>query len=208
MIAQGSSVVRRGAALGVAVLAVAGCGPYPPGPLPSPTTTRTIGPTTQVLPYAGAPAVRDPLPVTVVSGDPCTTALTPEQVRHVLGAEVTGKRDRNESAGPACLWENPATARTILVAYATRHRQGLSAVYPSRPPEEGRVWRALEVEGFPAVADTRDPPWYCTVTVGLADDMAVEVSLVGRADDGGDVCVVTVRTAELVVGTLRKQAGR
>ncbi|OLZ51758.1 hypothetical protein BS329_15905 [Amycolatopsis coloradensis] len=187
-----------------------GCGPYPQPPVPSPTTTRTIGATTRVPPYAGAPAVRDPLPVTVVSGEPCTTALTPGQVRQVLGAEVMGKIDREESPGRTCLWENRSTGTIIRVAFATRHRQGLSAVYPARSPDEGWVWRELRVAGFPAVATTPEPdqPWYCTVVVGLADDVAVEVSMVTRTASSGDQCTLTGQTAELVVATLRKRAGR
>ncbi|UUV32251.1 DUF3558 domain-containing protein [Amycolatopsis roodepoortensis] len=187
---------------------VAGCGPAPVSPPPSPTTTRTIGLTTRVPPYAGAPAVRDPLPGTVLSGHPCATALTPVQVKQILGIEASGSPDRNEPAGPTCLWENPATARTVRVVYATTHRQGLSAVYPSRSPEEGWVWREGTVGGFPSVVTTRDPQWYCTVTVGLADDAAVGVSLLGRVGDTRDVCAATGQAAELVVATLRKQVGR
>ncbi|WP_410585833.1 DUF3558 family protein [Amycolatopsis sp. lyj-108] len=188
---------------------VAGCGPAPVSSLPpSPTTTRTIGLTTQVPPYAGAPAVRDPLPLTVLSGHPCTTALTPAQVKQVLGIEATGKPDRTEPAGPTCLWENPVTARTVRVVFATTHRQGLSAVYPSPSPVEGWVWRELTVGRHPAVATTRDPQWYCTVTVGLADDAAVRVSLVGRVGDTHDLCTATGPVAELVVATLKKGAGR
>lgn len=199
-------VIRPGVVLLMAVV-VAGCGPVPVSP-PLPPTTRTIGATTRVPPYAGAPGVRDPLPSTVVSGDPCTTALTPAQVKQVLGVEATGTLDRGESRGPACLWDTPVIGRVIRVAYATTYRQGLSAVYPSQSPDEGWVWRELNVAGFPAVATTSDPPTYCTVVVGLADDVAVEISLAGRPGDGGDVCSVTGQAAELVVATLRKRAGR
>ncbi|WP_409496843.1 DUF3558 domain-containing protein [Amycolatopsis sp. cmx-11-12] len=188
---------------------VAGCGPAPVSPpLPSPTAPRTLGLTTRVPPYAGAPAVRDPLPSTVLAGHPCALALTPTQVEQVLGGKAVGKPDRNESAGPACLWEIPATARTVMVVFATSHRQGLSEVYPSHSPDEGWVWRELTVGGFPAVAMTGDSPWYCTVTVGLADDAAVRVSLVGRVGDTHDVCTATGQAAELVVATLKKGAGR
>ncbi|RSN60610.1 hypothetical protein DMH01_15025 [Amycolatopsis sp. WAC 04182] len=187
---------------------VAGCSPAPVSPPPSPTTTRTIGLATRVPPYAGAPAVRDPLPFTVLSGHPCATALTPAQVKQILGIEATGKPDRNEPAGPTCLWENPVTARMVRVGYATTHRQGLSAIYPAPGPDEGRVWRELMVGGYPAVATAEDPEWYCTVMVGLADDAAVGVALIGRVGDTRDVCAATGQSADLVVTTLRKQVGR
>lgn len=187
----------------------AGCGPtLVSPPAQSPTTTRTIGLATRVPPYAGAPAVRDPLPATVLSGHPCAAALTPAQVTQVLGIEAFGKPDRTEPAGPTCRWENPVTARTVRVQYATTHRQGLSAVYPSPGPEEGWVWREGTVGGFPSVVTTRDPQWYCTVMVGLADDAAVGVSLIGRVGDARDVCAATGQAAELVVTSLRKQVGR
>ncbi|WP_244199864.1 DUF3558 domain-containing protein [Amycolatopsis thailandensis] len=190
-------------------LILTACTPGPADtPLPGPTATRTIGLTTTKPPYAGAPAVRDPLPATVVAGDPCTTALTPEQVKQVLDTGVTGKRDPGEWPGPTCLWENPVTARTIRVAYATKRRDGLSAVYPSTSPDEGGVWRELIVAGFPAVATTRDPQWHCTVTLGLADDVSAEVSLIGRTDNRGDWCKDAEKTAELVVRTLKDRAGR
>lgn len=145
---------------------------------------------------------------TVLSGHPCAAALTPAQVTQVLGIEAFGKPDRTEPAGPTCRWENPVTARTVRVQYATTHRQGLSAVYPSPGPEEGWVWREGTVGGFPSVVTTRDPQWYCTVMVGLADDAAVGVSLIGRVGDARDVCAATGQAAELVVTSLRKQVGR
>ncbi len=202
-----SRTVARPCVLLLIATAVVGCGPAPvSAPRPSPTTT--IGFTTPVPPYAGAPAVPDPLPSTVLAGDPCTTALTRDQVKQFLGIAATGRLDRGESRGPVCLWANPVTARTIGVAYATTPRQGLSAVYPSPGLGEGWVWRELTVAGFPAVATTLAPRWYCTVTVGLADDTAVGVSLVGRVGDYRDVCAATGQTAGLVVATVRQGAGR
>ncbi|MGY6658666.1 DUF3558 family protein [Amycolatopsis sp. TRM77291] len=209
------TVLRLRTAAGASVMlliatVVVGCSPAPVSP-PSPTTTRTIGLTTRVPPYAGAPPVRDPLPVTAVSGSPCTTALTPGQVRQVLGVEVAGKIDRAESPGPTCLWENPVTGMIIRVAYATKRRQGLSAVYPSRPAGEGWMWREQRIAGFPAVATTSEQRSFCTVIVGLADDVAVEVSMAARDGDeveGRDMCTLTGQTAELVVATARTRAGR
>ncbi|OXM50307.1 hypothetical protein CFP71_28155 [Amycolatopsis thailandensis] len=170
--------------------------------------TRTIGATTQAPPYAGAPVVRAPLPVTVVAGDPCTTALTPGQVRQMLGVEVRGRLGPEETPGPTCWWGNPVTARMIRVAFGTKDRWGVSAAYPSPAPGRGWVWRELEVGGFPAVAATRDPAWQCTVIVGLADDVAVEVSRVGWPEDSQDVCLAAERAAGLVVATLVKRARR
>src|SRR4051794_1560101 len=56
------------------------------------------------LPFSGAPKVPNPLPASVLGGDPCTDALTPEQVKTAIGIEKQGERDDLPALGAGCRW--------------------------------------------------------------------------------------------------------
>jgi len=90
---------------------------------------------------------------------------------------------------------------------------GLSGVYQNIKPQSG-VWKPLtDIQGFPAVAHAGNPGQvpqdYCIVTVGLADDLAVDLSLtLGKTKIGSvDPCDVASQAADAAVSTLKAKAG-
>ncbi|MGW4521068.1 DUF3558 domain-containing protein [Amycolatopsis sp. NPDC004378] len=164
--------------------------------------------TGQALPYGGAPKVADPLPAAVLSGDPCSDALTPEQVQQALGNSNPGKPD-SIATGASCSWYNPSTSAKVAVTYVTKTHAGLSAVYANVKPATP-AWKELSpIDGFPAVAHhftTGD----CTISVGIADDLSVDVTgflSSAKEDAGADPCESTARAAGTVVENLKKKAG-
>ncbi|OXM42540.1 DUF3558 domain-containing protein [Amycolatopsis alba DSM 44262] len=176
---------------------------------PSSAPASSNSPNTS-LPYAGAPKVTNPLPASVLSGDPCSTALTPGQVKQAIGVEVPGKPNNLvETVGNGCTWANSATLGQILVTYVTKTHDGLSGVYKNSQPKNP-IWRPLaDIQGFPAVAYSNNKDQDCTVTIGIADDLSVDVG--GFLGDGkrgkADSCEVTAQMAGLVVSTLKQRAG-
>jgi hypothetical protein len=161
------------------------------------------------LPYAGAPKVANPLPASVLAGNPCDTALTPEQVKQAIGIQVAGRPGTTGGIGPTCSWFNENTLGKIFVGYVTEDHNGLSGVYENTKPKNP-VWRPLpDIQGFPAVAYSNNTDQNCMVTIGLADDMSVDVSgFVGDSKRGKiDSCDLAAQMAGLVVTTLKKRAG-
>ncbi|MFC3455277.1 DUF3558 domain-containing protein [Amycolatopsis speibonae] len=166
------------------------------------------------LPYAGAPKVTAPLPATVLSGKPCSDALTADQVKTLLGSPVDTEPGETPNFGPDCGWTNPERGSQVGVAYATIPRFGLSGVYQNTKPKAA-VWKPLaDIQGFPAVGHAgqtgQTPPAdFCAVTVGIADDLAVDVSVsLGRAKIGAiEPCDAAVQAANAVVTTLKAKAG-
>ncbi|WP_161630706.1 DUF3558 domain-containing protein [Amycolatopsis decaplanina] len=165
------------------------------------------------LPYAGAPKVTNPLPASVLAGDPCKEALTAAQTGFLLGAPLDVFNDTTPGVGRACSWSNPESGSRILITYDTTTGQGLSKVYQNTRPKSG-VWKPLaSVEGFPGVGHAgnpgQEPPAdFCQVSVGLADDLAFDVSaVVGQAKRGVvDPCDAAGKAAEAVVTTLKAKA--
>ncbi|WP_370950264.1 DUF3558 domain-containing protein [Amycolatopsis sp. cg5] len=164
------------------------------------------------LPHSGAPKVVNPLPASVVSGDPCTDTLNPEQLKRAIGATVQGKPD-TLATGPTCDWGNLETGGHVGVGYTTRTRQGLSGLYQNTKPQ-AIIWRELPlIQGFPAVAHVTPqgglPDVFCAVDIGIADDLSVDVGIfLGGSKKGKvDPCGVAAQVADLVMTTLRQRAG-
>lgn len=207
------------AALVVSSLAVlAACDNGTSGtPLPVTPTTQgdtptqdsaTPGTTGQPLPYAGAPKVSNPLPASVLDGDPCTEALTPDQVRQALGKSIAGERNDSQSLGPYCAWANLDTGARIAVGYTTKVHTGLSGVYANTKPKTN-TWKELApIGGYPAVAYDISGD-RCVITVGLADDVSIDVSGSVRDSKIGttDPCEPTAKAAGTVVENMKKKAG-
>ncbi|WP_370964868.1 DUF3558 domain-containing protein [Amycolatopsis sp. cg9] len=179
----------------------------------TPTATATQSPSPPGLPFAGAPTVTDPLPRSVLSGDPCTDALTPTQVVAALGAQITGKREDLAQVGPACGWFNPDTGGAVGVSYTLNIHTGLSAEYANTQPKSA-LWKELPpIQGFPAIAHagtkaTGIPIGFCQASIGLADDLSIDVSLTLGASkrDTADACGLVSQIADMAVTTLRERA--
>ncbi|KMS68257.1 hypothetical protein ACZ91_66915, partial [Streptomyces regensis] len=162
------------------------------------------------LPHSGAPAVHNPLPESVVSGDPCQ-ALTPEQVKTALGDGVSqGQRSDVEELGARCRWSHSSNQSAITVGFQTETGQGLSAVYANTQPRMPVFNEIDPIEGYPAVefkeSDT-DP--MCTTMVGIADEYAISVSGTLGADaeqEGKDSCKPGQQVASWVVANLKAQS--
>lgn len=197
---------------GAAAIAIvaAGCTGAPTTTPAIPATPSISGPT---LPHSGAPKVEHPLPASVLSGDPCQQALTPDQVKKVFGSVVPSKRDDLPSLGPACNWTNSDTGAVLGISYTTQVHDGLSAVYANTKPRAS-LWKELPpIQGFPAIADVaigaEAEKDFCEVSIGIRDDLTADVSLnlgntkVGKAAP----CDVAAQIADMLVTNLRQKAG-
>jgi hypothetical protein len=166
------------------------------------------------LPFAGAPKVRDPLPSSVLAGDPCADALTPDQVVAAVGVQVTGQREDLAQVGPACAWSNHDTGGAVGVSYALTTHVGLSDVYANTQPKSA-LWKELPaVQGFPVVAHagikgSAIPADFCQASVGLSDSISIDVSLtLGESKrDTADACGLVSQIVDMTVTTLRAKAG-
>jgi len=165
------------------------------------------------LPYAGAPKVITPLPASVLSGDPCKDALTSEQITQAVGPDPELRPGTTPTVGPKCSWSNTQTNGQVFVGFGTLLHTGLSGIYQNTQPKSG-VWKELpDIQGFPAVAYAGSkgttPKDYCVVTVGVADDLTVDIGVtLGRTKVGAaDPCEVAPGIADQVVTTLRAKAG-
>jgi hypothetical protein len=165
------------------------------------------------LPYAGAPSVVNPLPAFALSGDPCADALTPAKAEEFLGAPLKTERNDSPELGAGCSWANQDRGSQIGVTYDTKTGSGLSGVYQNTQPQSG-VWKPLsDVQGFPAVAHAgtkgTTPRDYCQVSIGLANDLSVDVTLnLGAAKVGTvEPCNGAADVANAVAASLKSKAG-
>lgn len=195
-----------------ALLTLTGCAGESSGPLPGLSSAPGVPAgtvTAPKLPHSGAPPVRNPLPRTVLDGDPCVDALTPAQVRVGLGVAVTGERGDLASVGPACSWTNPKSLAQVSVGYTTETKQGLSGVYQNTKPK-AKVWKELTIQGFPAAASVTSAAEddFCGISVGLADDFSIDVAVFISASKIGTLnpCDAATTAAEMAVTTLKEKA--
>jgi hypothetical protein len=206
-----STLLRYSAICAAAALSLASCtSDSPPSANRAPT-----GDTSSSLPYAGAPRIANPLPPSVLSGDPCADALTHEQVVAAVGVDVPGTRGDLAQIGPGCTWFNRDTGGAVGVSYTINTHVGLSGVYANTQPQSA-VWKELPpVQGFPAVAFAGNsggaiPGDFCQASVGLADSFSVDVSLTlgSTKRHSGDACALISEVAEMTVATLKAKVGR
>jgi hypothetical protein len=143
----------------------------------------------------------------VLNGDPCE-ALTPEQISQALGQPEQGKPD-SDATGPVCSWANVNSSAQISVTYVTKTHAGLSAVYANVKPKTA-AWKELSpIDEFPAVAHNFTN-LDCTISVGIADDLSVDVGAFissAKKEAKADPCESTAKAARVVIENLKKKAG-
>ena len=176
----------------------------------SPSSAAASSEASSELPHSGAPAVDNPLPESVVSGDPCQ-ALTPEQVKTALGDGASqGERQDLDGLGPRCRWTHLSNQSSFAVTFQTEPGEGLSATYANAKPQMPVFNEVGPIEGFPAIeykkSDT-DP--MCTTMVGLADEYAISVTGtigVDAEQEGKDSCKPGQQVASWVVANLKARS--
>lgn len=172
----------------LAVVVLAGCTTRSEGsPSPAPTSENQTSdespageePDDQELPYAGAPAVDNPLDTARYQQDPCQslTAAQAEALNLVYPGEA-----QDGALGKACRFGGRTDARArVYIAFHDRYPFGLSAVYQANEDGKLDVFEPLPpIEGYPAVvrAGTDDRPnGGCTIDVGASDEITFEVAV-------------------------------
>lgn len=184
-------------------------------PRPTPTNDTTSEspsgsdePDGDELPFAGAPAVDDPLDTTRYQQDPClglTTAQTEE-----LNVNSPGE-PRDAALGNACTWGGKEDRRALVeLAFLDEYPFGLSAAYQAN--EEGKYDFFEElppIEGYPAVAlagtDDRQNGG-CGVDVGVSDEIAFNLVIrLSTANVGElDPCETAAMVAEMALRTMKE----
>ncbi|WP_326838148.1 DUF3558 domain-containing protein [Amycolatopsis rhabdoformis] len=190
--------------MGLGLVGVSACSSPPP---PEPVVTS---PTAAALPHSGAPKVPHPLPASVLAGDPCREALTPDQLKQILGTVPQSKPKDTPGLGLSCDWQADASVNVI---YETEQHEGLSAVYELTKPQ-AKVWNVRQpIQGFPAVGHSTfasgTSAGFCQVSIGISDELLFDtsVSLSSRKVGVSDPCDVAARIADMVVTNLRQKAG-
>nr|WP_098515179.1 DUF3558 domain-containing protein [Amycolatopsis sulphurea] len=195
----------------MAVLAVGCSGQKAPSSPGGTTSTAPSSSPGESLPHSGAPRVSNPLPASVIGGDPCQS-MTADQLKDALGQIQRTKPGTNSGVGPGCTWSNLDTDANLDVSFDSGNNSGLSGWYENTKPQ-AVVWKELTVQGFPAVAHVTpsggDPKDFCQISVGINDRQTVDVTI-GLSDSkkgNTDPCQVTVRAADVVVANLKRNAG-
>ncbi|MCR3719974.1 MULTISPECIES: DUF3558 domain-containing protein [Prauserella salsuginis group] len=212
-------LVRSAALAAVAMVATACSGGESNGqaqPEPSsPSSTASAAPSSaadggQELPHSGAPAVTNPLPKSVLDGDPCTDALTKAQAKNFFGDAVTSKDDDSQDLGPGCSWSNDDAMAGFTLNYDVNVGQGLSAVYANSKPKVDNFAEIGPIGGFPAAQYWDDgQKRNCNTFVGLADEYGLVMSLTigtDSAEQGDDPCEAARTVMDRVVGNLKAKA--
>ncbi|GAA1250994.1 DUF3558 domain-containing protein [Prauserella halophila] len=200
-------------AAGSAVVLAAGCSGESAGqPEPDPTSSASSSATPPStdgsvgdsdLPHSGAPEVSNPLPESVLSGDPCE-ALTRSQLEWALGSAVPGERRDIDMLGPRCSWDDDGGGFTLTFLTATR--QGLSIIYSNNQDGGRRTLTEVEpVHDLPTITLSEERI-ACSAAVGLADEYAVLVNVTLGPGKDTDACDSALRLSDMVVGNLKDKA--
>jgi hypothetical protein len=199
--------------LGLAILA--GCTSTSEG-TPRPTTTSDASQSTPLsgsespddndLPFAGAPAVNDPLDTQQFQQNPCQV-LTEAQTQELV---VVAGEPHDAPLGNACEWKSPDDRLAAVdVEFLNEDPRGLSALYDANEKGGYVYFDELEpIEGYPAVArdgvDDR-PMGKCTVVVGTSNKEAFAVILrLSHANVGKkDPCDTAAMIAGMALRTMK-----
>lgn len=175
-------------------------------PTPSSGGTSPTQSNSAILP-PGVPRVEHPIDVTRFKQDPCT-ALTKSQAEELLGGAPEAVQ-RDGSAGPACAWSIPSTARPVIdVIISNFGDSGTAKFYAGK----GTTYKLLEplepIDGHPVTAygikDSR-AQGDCSVALGTSDTQTLGISATQSEANVGkkDPCDVAREAAIRVLATIR-----
>lgn len=159
------------------------------------------------LPYAGAPAVDNPLDTSRYQEDPCQ-ALTEGQAQE-FNLNYPGEL-QDGGLGNECRFQGRTDARArVFVASLDKYPYGLSATYKANEDGKYSVFEVLPpIEGYPAVVragvDDR-PNGGCTVDIGTSDEISFSVGVLLAQQFVGtmDPCESVVLVAGEVLRTMK-----
>lgn len=209
--------IRWSTRLAVMTVAVAAAGctstsEGTPSPAPGDHTTSSqatdpTDPDATELPYAGAPAVTDPMDTERFQQDPCL-ALAADQVG-TLKLQAPGAL-RDGGLGKACEFRGETDSRVLVeIASLDKNPYGVSAVYQAEKDGDLAFLEPLDpIDGYPAVAydavDQRETGG-CSVVLGASDEIAFEVVLQLSAGNVGkkEPCETAAVVAGMVVQTMK-----
>jgi uncharacterized protein DUF3558 len=201
------------ACLLVAVLAVGACSDKSIGSpvgvgstTRSPATSSGVGTSTSSeddLPSNGAPPVTEPLNPSRYLTDPCATLTQAQTSELKVGNDGVQK---NTEFGHRCIWQNNDTGSDVDVLFMETNHRGLSGVYGGRSQLQ-LFEETQDIEGHPAVIAGMDEraTGGCSISIGLTDQLAVQVSSQQSNSKVGtvDPCSVTTRVATMMLKTMK-----
>jgi hypothetical protein len=177
-----------------------------PRPTATSDTAGNEGPDDAELPFAGAPAVNDPLNTEQFQQNPCQSLTTAQAQELVV---VTGE-PYDGTLGNACKWKSSDDRLAYVdVRFLTDDPRGLSALYQANEDGAYVYFDQLDpIEGYPAVTrggtDGREGG-RCTVVVGTSNEDAFEVVLrLSQANVGElDPCETAAMVAGMALQTMQ-----
>jgi hypothetical protein len=167
----------------------------------------TTDPDGAELPYAGAPAVPNPLNTERFQQDACQ-AITVEQAG-TLNLRFPGNPD-DGALGNTCEFRGRTDRRALVeIASLDKNPYGVSAIYQAEKDGKLAFLDPLDpIEGYPAVAygavDQRDSGG-CSVVIGASDEIAFEIVLQLSTGKVGkkEPCETAAMVAGMVVQTMK-----
>lgn len=174
----------------------------------SPSDGGNSNPTS--APADGIPRVQEPIDTARFERSPCDS-LTADQVTQ-LGLPPKGRKNSDRSlaerAGNDCIWEEEHGYAHASVLFPTNvENGGLKRVYAVQKQGRYAYFREMEpIDGYPLVAAGRiGPDGACSVNLGVASDMAVQITIGQSAEKRGkeDACNAARRVAGMVFTTLK-----
>lgn len=161
--------------------------PVPSGGSPDPTTTKAGQPTTTTAAQDdryGAPEIDNPLDAAKQVASPCTS-LTSAQLS-TLGLKGPGEDDKDESA-PSCSFKSAdGDGAGFNISYIVANENGIVDLYLGQQEGYWEYWEPTTVNGYPGVfqhASDQRARGYCTISVGVNDQLHFSVSSSGADPD-------------------------
>lgn len=186
----------------VAAVVVAGCA----GSSGSEVPTSAPVPTSQALPYAGAPTVAQPLETKSIDNDPCAVA-TDAQIVAITGIALNARSVDGTAKARRCSWSLVDGFGLLSGGTLVVDDRGLSSSYELHAAGKMTQFEVVPpIDGYPAVVATKAPrEGYCPLRVGLRDDLTYLASadLSPRHPAFKDPCSVSRKVAELAIRHLK-----